>query len=145
MGISYYTYVGPYIVSDEYPEKSVKVKVRKCPDHDFTVSSNQAFCTHCGKKIETEDKTESFYDSESVEKCKLISWGEIDGKSIFLPNVKNIGQNIDNSYDEKALEISAGEIPESIEKMQKYLEKLKKHLPENTNACVKFGVVCYAN
>ena len=118
MGVSIYTYIGPYIEIDSDVELWYEEKDRACPVCKVPQTGN--FCNQCGNKIEEiviekqfvtteayhfKHYVEKFLDSEEVE---YISANQIiNDKVIFTPDIKEkYGIELERDYNSDAKSIS---------------------------------------
>ena len=157
MGVSYYTYVGPY-VKVYNPEKASKKEYHSCPNHGCSNNKkpmSDAYCSKCGTKIERltfyiQDRTRFDANSEFADGTLRDVYSDFDDHNYMhfvddgqrdllhlLMNINN-GDFVSDLTDKNP----ATEVEEFKEIRRKEIARLKEVFGEE-NVSVRWGVINY--
>lgn len=163
MGVSYYTYLGPYIEARNSQEDVIKqrrsctnVKCKRRGDHIYDQAVK--FCDQCGTAIgdvtykEAAPKVSAWEIAEE-NKLSVMSTEYVNevpkGTDIFVGNIRSDGRKFSqNARESRMVEVTAQLIvDETVAFIKQYetgIAALKAAYGE-ANVSVKWGLVQYAN
>ncbi len=156
MGVSYYTYVGPYIKVHN-PPKPTTIGIQSCTNikcKNYKQRSSDQFCSKCGTKIGVVNMPSSdrihfdFYDEFNDKLAEIRTEYTYRGDyQFFISNKKNLGGGrILNCNNEEELSVNETTITADVQKFKKDL-KLEIDRMENvfgmSNVNILWGVITY--
>lgn len=158
MGVSYYIYVGPYILVHNPPqpdkEEYHSCSNKKCKQHGQPLHAK--FCSECGKEIKLlsfpNTKRVDLYDTITdlddtlSEACTEYPPDNYEDHNFLIPNKKGNGEHF-RAYDTTVINLDPDAVSEQCHKFSHDYDKelrVLRNLFGEKNVMLDFGVIAYS-